>query len=76
MIAFKKHASSDCHKEQLRCQLFSPRSCGDVDEMLSSQHSHQKKNQECLLKIISNLKFLARQGLPLLGDCDTDSNFT
>ena len=45
--------------------------------MLPSQHAHQKKqNRECLLKIISNLKFLARQGLPLRGDgSEADSNF-
>ena len=38
--------------------------------------SQQKKvNRECLLKIIANLKFLARQGLALRGDNDVDSNF-
>ncbi|KAI6648705.1 Zinc finger MYM-type protein 1-like [Oopsacas minuta] len=44
--------------------------------MLSSSHSQQKKdNRKCPLKIISNLKFLTGQGLPLRGDYDTDSNF-
>ena len=35
-----------------------------------------QKNRRCLLKIISNIRFLARQGLPLRGDGDEDdSNF-
>ena len=76
-IAFKKHASSDCHKEAVEVSIVLPRSCPDVGEMLSSHHSQQKKdNRECLLKILSNLKFLARQGLALRGvDDDKDSNF-
>lgn len=54
-----------------------PRACPDVDEMLSSQHSQQKKeNRDCLLKILLNLKFLARQGISLHGNGgDEDSNF-
>ncbi|KAI6654469.1 hypothetical protein LOD99_865 [Oopsacas minuta] len=57
-IAFKEHASSDCHKEAVEVSIIIPRSCSDVGEMLSSSHSHQKKdNRECLLKIISKLKF-------------------
>jgi len=76
-IAFKKHELSECHKEAVQVAIVLPRSCPDVGEMLSSQHAHQKKqNRECLLKIISNLKFLARQGLPLRGDgSEADSNF-
>ena len=76
-IAFKKHASSNSHKEVEEVSIVLPRTCPDVGEMISSKHSQQKEeNQDCLLKIISNLKFLARQGLPLRGDnADTDSNF-
>ena len=76
-IAFKKHESSDCHKEAVIVSIDLPRTCPDVGEMLSSQHSQLKKeNRECLLKILSNLKFLARQGIPLRGDAgDAHSNF-
>ena len=54
-----------------------PKTCPDVGEMLFREHATKKeKNRECLLKIISNLKFLARQGLPVRGDEDeTDSKF-
>ncbi len=44
--------------------------------MLSSI-SKKKRITQCLLKILSNVQFLARQGLPLRGDGEeTDSNFT
>ena len=76
-IALKKHASSNCHKETVDSLIVMPSTCPDVTEMLSSQLAVQKKdNRECLLKIIDNLKCLARQGLPFRGDADeSDSNF-
>ena len=76
-IAFKKHESSDCHKEAVHVSIVLPEACPDVGEMLSSQHAQQKKqNRDCLLKIVSNLKVLARQGIALRGDGgDADSNF-
>ena len=76
-IAFKKHESSDSHKEAVQVSIVIPATCRDVGELLSSLLSQQKKeNRECLVKILSNLKFLARQGLPLCGDGDeSDSNF-
>ena len=54
-----------------------PKTCPDVGEMLSSEYATEKgQNRECLLKIISNLKFLVREGLPVRGDGDkTVSNF-
>ena len=51
-----------------------PEACSDIGEMLSSQHAQQKtQNRDCFLEIVSNLKFLARQGIALRGD--VDSNF-
>jgi len=48
-----------------------------IDDMMSKQHADSKKlNRECLLKILSNLQFLARQGMAIRGDGDeADSNF-
>ena len=61
--SFKKHESSECHKEAVHVSVILPRACADVGEMLSSQHAQQKEeNSRCLLKIISNVKFLSRQG--------------
>ena len=69
----RKHESSDCHKDAVEVSITFPH----VGEMLLSQHSQQKKeNREYLLKILSNLKFLARQDIPWRGDGgDADSNF-
>ena len=45
--------------------------------MLSMEHAQEKsKNRQCLLRILSNIRFLSRQGLALRGDGDeVDSNF-
>ena len=49
----------------------------DIGEMLPKQHALEKRsNRMYLLKVLSSLRFLARQGLPLRGDGDErDSNF-
>ena len=75
-IAFKKHQSSDCHKEAVEVSIILPRACPNVGKMLSiTALSAKEENRECLM-IMSNLKFLARQGIPLRGDGgDADSNF-
>ena len=46
--------------------------------MLSSELARQKAdNRQCILKILSNFRFLARQGLAIRGSGDDkDSNFT
>lgn len=52
--------------------------CGDIGELFSQKHSDQKvKNQEMFMKILQNLRYLARQGLALRGSHgdDTESNF-
>ena len=54
-----------------------PATTQDIGEQLSSQHARDKEqNRRMLLKIISCVRFLARQGLSLRGDGDeTNSNF-
>ena len=49
----------------------------DCAEMLSSQHAKEKAdNRHILYKILSNVQFLVRQGLPLRGSRQgDDSNF-
>jgi len=70
--AFNKHEASDLHKlavDSLKCRI-------DIGEMLSSQHAKEKKiNRDYLMKVLSSIRFLARQGLALRGDYDeVDSN--
>ena len=47
-----------------------------VASQLATQHDvEQKSARTCLLKIISTIKYLARQGLPLRGHEESDGNF-
>ena len=54
-----------------------PKSTEDVSEMIKSNSTEVKsQNRACLIKFISCLRYLARQGLPLRGHGnDQDSNF-
>ena len=76
-IAFKKHESSVSHKEAMQVMVTIPSSCPDVGEMLSKQHAKEKwDNRQCFLKILSNVRFLSRQGLAFRSDgSEINSNF-
>ena len=74
---FAVHASSKCHKEAVLKMVTLPATTRDVAESLSTQHQREKsERRKCFLKVLSNIKFLARQGLPLRGHGDeSDFNF-
>ena len=76
--AFQKHQSSQCHREANEALIRIPKQvCGDVGELLNREHQEEKAtNRKMFLKVLQNIRFLARQGLPLRG-CydDADSNF-
>ena len=65
------------HKEAVLRSVTLPKETKDVGEMLSQEYADEKKeNRECLLKILSNIRFLARQGMALRGDGnESNSNF-
>ncbi|KAL5481387.1 hypothetical protein EMCRGX_G021530 [Ephydatia muelleri] len=76
-IAFNAHLRSDCHKEG--CEILELRSTtNDVAENLSNMYKEENElNRMMLIKILQNVRFLARQGLSLRGHKDDeDSNFT
>ena len=68
-----KHETSDFHKQAVAAMT----NKADVGVMLSSQLAKEKQaNREYLLNVMSIIRFLARQALPLRGDGDEkDSNF-
>ena len=70
---FAKHESSDVHKQSTMCIS----SNTDIAELLSTQHAREKEqNRNYFLRILSSIRYLARQGLPIRGDgSDKDSNF-
>ena len=47
---------------------------GDIGDLLSERHALEKsKNRNILLSILCNIRYLARQALPLRGDWNTDT---
>ena len=64
IVAFRKHEGSDCHKSAIEAVVTLPSQCKDIEEQLSKRVASDKQdNRQRLLKVISNVRFLARQGL-------------
>ena len=64
VMVFKNHERSDCHKSSIEAIVTLPLQCKDIGEQLpvSSQVASKKRdNRQCLLKVLSNLRYLARQ---------------
>lgn len=76
-VAFRQHEESACHKEAVEKMLTLPATTPNVGEMLSSTLAKEKAaNRHCLLKVLSSLRFLARQGCGIRGhDDDKEGNF-
>ena len=76
-IAFRKHEKILCQKEAVEKLLTLPSTTRDIGELLSSAHAQEKAaNRHCLLKVISSLQFLGRQGYAIRGHGDKiDGNF-
>ena len=76
-VKFNIHQASKCHKEAVLKMITLPSTTADVAESLSAQHHKEKlENRRCLLKILSTIRFFARQGFPLRGHGDdSSSNF-
>ena len=76
-VAFVKHENSNYHKEAVHSTITVPKCYKDCAEMLSTQHAKEKgDNRHMLYKLLSNIRFLARQGLALRGNGqEEDSNF-
>ena len=79
---FQKHEMSKAHKEATIRYVKSSSNQPDVVDIVSSEAEKQRfKNRQMLLKILTNIRFLARQGLPLRGswnkeyNIEIDSNF-
>ena len=72
---FQKHEMSQAHKEATIRYVKSSSNQPDVVDMVSSEAEKQRfKNRQMLLKILTNIRFLARQGLPLRGSWNKEYN--
>ena len=66
LVKFRKHERSDCHRSAVS---MIEKNTKDVGEMLSAAHAVKKaENQKVSLTILSSIRFLAHQGLPLRGN--------
>ena len=79
---FRKHGMSKAHKEAVVRYVKTNPTQPDVVDMVSTEAEKILfKNRQMLLKILTNIRFLARQALPLRGNWDKkskleiDSNF-
>ena len=75
-VKFALHQSSNCHKEAVLKMVTKPSCSKNIAESMSLQVAKEKlERRKCFLKILSNLRFLARQRFPLRGHGDEqDSN--
>ena len=80
---FEKHQLSAAHREATdRFIVIPSQTVGDIGElMLDSYYKEKYENRQILLKILENIKFLARQSLALRGNwseetkSEVNSNF-
>ena len=74
---YSNHEQTTMHKTAVEYMVTLPNTTSDVGGMLSSSHAVEKqKNRQYILKVAQNIRFLARQGIPLRGDGnEADSNF-
>ena len=71
---FLKHENSDSHKEATERLIMAPGSSkGDIAGMVDKNAQEDREvNRSMLLKILSSIRYLARQALPLRGNWDDD----
>ena len=74
-VAFRNHGQTKCHKEAVQTVVVFPRDYEDCGELISSQHATDKViNRQMMLKLLSNIRYMACQGLPLRGDGEEDDS--
>ena len=57
---FNKHNRSDAHTEAHQRLYIIPKQCEDIGEQISQTHAEEKSvSRQALLKILSNIRFLA-----------------
>ena len=68
---FTSDEGNRSHKDALLKMVILPATTCDIVECLSKQHLKVKfEHWQCFLKLLANVKFLSRQGLPFRGSGD------
>ena len=75
---FLQHERSQCHREAVEISITLHVTTKDAGEHISSAREEDKANNiKAIMKMLSNIRFLGRRGIPLRGDGDgNNSNFT
>ena len=72
---FREHENSQCHKTAIDFQSNISQRYQHIAEIKSSIAAKtMKRNRRCLVKILECLQYLCRQGLPIRGSTDNESN--
>ena len=73
-MVLRKHEQSSSHRQAVEAIITLPATTVNVGEQLSREHAKEKEcNRIMLLKIMSSIRFLGRQGLALRGDGKEDN---
>jgi len=79
---FSKHECSESHKEATERLITAPGTSKDIRELINNNLTAAKEtSRKMLLKILQNVRYLARQALPLRGNwnedkkCEVNSSF-
>ena len=72
---FKDHEDSSCHRKAINVSEIAERNA-NLPEMFDSKVTYEKfDNRQALLEILESIRYLGRQGLPLIGHDDSQGNF-
>ena len=74
MEQFRGHEIADCHKEAV-LKLKGLHGPTVLDQISSEAAKTRAENRAMLLKVLSSLKFLPRQGLAIGGHKESEGNF-
>ena len=73
---FQEHQESERHRVGVDYEMTIAQTHTDVIELANEATKKLRmNNRRCFVKILESLQFLARQGLSLRGDDDSNSNF-
>ena len=65
-VAFKNHESSSCHREAVEMVITLPPTTTQIGVHISKEYEKEMaENRKALLKILSSIRYLAKQGLAL-----------
>ena len=76
-VFFSQHVRSQCHREAVERSIALHAMTKDAGEHISAREEDEANNRKAIRKMLSNIRFFGRRGIPLRGDGDgNNSNFT